>query len=253
MNEQVILPNIRKLFIPDPGYLMFDCDLVGADAQVVAWEANDLDLMAAFRAGLDVHSKNAEDMWGRGFTQLAGDADHGPKRKKRQECKKAVHATNYGAVARTVAVSLGWTIHEADLFQRRWFQIHPPIKSWHSQVQSSLNANKTVSNKFGYRRIYFDRPDAVFPEALAWIPQSTVALVSFFGALQLEKVYSWVEMLLQNHDSIVFQAPETHSGNKKEILEALKVPIPYPDPLVIPWGMSCSKVSWGDVEKVSLS
>ena len=35
------MPNIRKLYVPDPGYEIFDIDFSGADAQVVAWEADD--------------------------------------------------------------------------------------------------------------------------------------------------------------------------------------------------------------------
>jgi DNA polymerase-1 len=249
--EEVILPNIRKIFIPDSGYDIYDCDLAGADAQVVAWEAEDADLKAAFRAGLDVHSKNASDMWGGAFDQLQGSA----RKKKRQSCKHAVHGTNYGGTARTIAAhpSINWTVHEADQFQKRWFQIHPAIRRWHTRVQADLDRAKTVANPFGYRRVFFDRPDAVFPEALAWVPQSTVALVSFYGALQLEKASPWIEMLLQNHDSIVFQAPHRYRGSIAEIKRGLEIVVPYSDPLTIPWGVARSEVSWGDCEKVEAS
>lgn len=248
MSQNVTLPNIRKIFIPDPGYIIFDCDLAGADAQVVAWEAEDLDLMEAFRKGLDVHSKNAEDMWGGSFTSLAGDKDHGPKSRKRKQCKQGVHATNYGGSARTLAQVLGWTVHEADQFQRRWFALHPGIKSnFHGKIESSLRDTRTVRNKFGYRRVYFDRIESCFTEALAWVPQSTVAEVSFRGALALECAYPEVEMLIQVHDSLVFQIPK-HCVDIPRIRAGLTTPIPYPDPLTIQWGISMSEKSWGDCE-----
>ncbi len=246
----VTLPNIRKLFIPDPGYTIFDCDLAGADAQVVAYEAEDLDLIEAFRKGLDVHMKNAEDLWGPAFTQLPGDEENGPKSRKRKECKQGVHATNYGATPPTLAKVLGWTNHEADVFQRRWFSIHPGIKTnFHGKVESSLRVSRTVTNRFGYRRVYFDRIDQCFTEALAWIPQSTVAEVSFRGALQLEEQYPQVEMLIQVHDSVVFQIPKS-MVDVGRIKRGLSVPIPYttPAPLVIQWGVSMSDKSWGDAE-----
>lgn len=277
--EQVVLPNIRKIFIPDPGYDIYDCDLSGADAQVVAWEAGDEDLKQAFREGLDVHVKNATDMWGDAFTSLPGDKHGGPYKKKRQSCKHAVHATNYAANPKAVAghPSINWPIAEATNFQKRWFTLHPKIGpvsrpgSWHHRIQSDLDRNKTVRNMFGYRRVFFDRPDAVFPEALAWVPQSTIALVSFYGALQLEaspafrlprfatasddEIYqlrrkhirfSYVEMLLQNHDSIVFQLPTRFRDKVGDIRRGLSITIPYSDPLTIPWGISRSDVSWGD-------
>lgn len=275
----VTLPNIRKLFVPAPGFVMFDCDLAGADAQVVAWEAEDEELKAAFRAGLDVHSKNAEDMWGPAFTRLAGTKDDGPKSRKRKECKQAVHLTNYGGTARTASSVLGWTVHEADQFQRRWFSLHPGIKTnFHGKIESALRNTRTVYNRFGYRRVYFDRIDTCFPEALAWKPQSTVAEVSFRGALQLEEEFGlqtnfynqavwaehemarWTEgmlghfgnceMLIQVHDSLVFQLrPE--NVDIARIRKGLTVPIPYDDPLTIQWGMTSSAKSWGEATKVT--
>jgi DNA polymerase I len=264
MSKTTAMPNVRKIFIPDPGYTMFDVDLAGADAQVVACEAEDEDLIRAFRAGLDVHSKNATDLWGTAFTSLPGDKDNGPKSKKRKECKQGVHLTNYGGTARTAAKVLGWTVHEAETFQRRWFSIHPGIKrNFHGRVEASLRASRMVKNRFGMRRVYFDRIDSCFTEALAWIPQSTVAEVSFRGGLQLEQRTGtefderghllrtgWVEMLLQVHDSLVFQVRHVHENRIAEIREGLRYPVPYTEPLTIQWGIARSRVSWGDCEGV---
>lgn len=252
--EQVVLPNIRKIFVPDDGYVLYDCDLSGADAQVVAWEADDTDLKAAFRAGIDVHVKNATEMLGAEFTSLTGNARY----KKRQSNKHAVHACNYGAKPPAIAghPSINWPIARASAFRSRWFQLHPKIGpvertgSWHHRIQWEINTRKMVTNPFGYRRVYFDRPDECFTEALAWVPQSTVALVTFYGALKLEAAYPQVEMLLQNHDSLVFQIPKRKAIPAQELRRLLDVEIPYPDPLHIPWGISCSDVSWGDVEKL---
>lgn len=264
MSKTTTMPNIRKMFIPDPGYTIFDVDLAGADAQVVAYEAEDHDLIAAFAAGLDVHSKNAEDLWGSAFTKLSGDKDNGPKSRKRKECKQGVHLTNYGGGAPALAKVLGWTRHEADQFQKRWFSIHPGIKSnFHGRVEASLRTQRMVVNQFGYRRVYFDRIDSCFTEALAWKPQSTVAEVSFRGGLQLELATGtefdsrgnlvktgWVEMLLQVHDSLVFQVRHEHENRIAELREGLRYPIPYANPLTIQWGIARSRVSWGDCEGV---
>jgi DNA polymerase-1 len=252
MTSKIVLPNVRKLFTPDPGYVLFDADLAGADAQVVAWEAEDEDLKAAFRAGLDVHAKNAEDMWGASFARLEPQS-HAWK-SKRKQCKQAVHLTNYGGSGRAMAMVLGWTVREAEDFQRRWFSLHPGIKhNFHGRVQKALDSSKTVYNKFGFRRVYFDRPDQCFTEALAWIPQSTVGLTTYYGEMQLLEKYPYCEDLLQVHDSLVFQMPKHHNGwTYKGIVEALAVPIPYDDPLIIPWGLAMSETSWGDCKKVDL-
>jgi DNA polymerase-1 len=248
--QTMVLPNVRKLFVPDPGYIIVDADLKGADVQVVAAEARDMDLLEAFRLGLDIHTKNATEMWGSSFTRLEPSA----KRAKRQAFKSAVHATNYGAAARTLSLNpaIGFTVDEAEWFQKRWFTLHPGIKKWHQRTSYHLQANRTISNAFGYRIIYFDRIEALLPQALAWLPQSTVAEITFRGALQLEEACPFVEMLLQVHDSIVFQVPLTHWHEERirEIRENLIVPIPYNPPLSIKWKLSASPLSWGDCTEI---
>jgi DNA polymerase-1 len=247
MSKTTTMPNIRKMFVPDEGYTIFDVDLAGADAQVVAYEAEDEDLIKAFKEGLDVHDKNARELFGGSYTALTGPA----RAKRRKESKQAVHATNYGGSPRTLAKVLGWTVREAESFQRRWFGLHPGIKAnFHGRIESSLQQSRMVTNRFGYRRVYFDRIDSVFTEALAWVPQSTVAETSFRGALALEGACPWVEMLLQVHDSLVFQVPHDYEDHITELRAALTVPIPYPDPLIIQWGIARSRVSWGDCEPI---
>ncbi len=246
--QTVELPNIRKLFVPDPGYLMVDADLAGADARVVAWDANDEDLKAAFRAGINIHVKNARDIFPdkvRGMSDEAIEATDRPGGIYHDN-KRAVHATNYGASAKTLAITLGWTIREAEAFQRTWFSLHPAIGDWHDRVSTDLSSSRTVSNRFGYRRVYFDRVDGLLPEALAWIPQSTVALVTIKAALMIYETLRWVQLLLQEHDSLVFQIPMARKPELPSILEAMKVVVPYDDPLIIPWGVKTSTLSWGD-------
>lgn len=253
MLDAIVLPNVRKVFTLDPGHVLIDGDLKGADAQVVAWEAEDEDLKAAFRAGLDVHVKNAEDMWGSEFARLPEGSY--ARKKKRQENKQAVHATNYGGSARTLAMVLGWTVHAADQFQKRWFSLHPGIRTnFQGRIRAALNASRTVYNRYGFRRVYFDRPDECFGEALAWVPQSTVAITTYIGAKQLQEAFPdlpWPKQwLIQCHDNLVFQMPKNRPWTYKKIAEALRVHTPYPDPLYIPWDLSHSEVSWGDCHKI---
>lgn len=250
------LPRVRKIFIPDRGYTIFDADLSGADAQVVAWEAEDADLKKAFRAGVKIHEKNATELFGERYTSATGHrSDKGtPKGKLYDECKRGVHATNYGAFARTLHLNpdIAWSMGEAENFQRRWFSLHPGIRVWHQRVQRNLATTRTITNRFGYRIIFYDRVDAVFPEALAWGPQSTVAETCFRGALQLRDRCPWAELLLQVHDSLVFQVPSHRDDCIPALRAALPNEVPYPDPLVIPWGLKSSTVSWGDCTDVPL-
>jgi len=217
-----------------------DVDLSGADAQVVAWEANDNDLKDAFRAGLDVHKKNGQDLWGSAYNDDT----------MRWQAK-GVHAINYATSANTLAKAFGMTRNAAQAWIDSWFRLHPGIRDWHRRTERDLQTSRCVRNKFGYRIVYFDRPDNLLPKGLAWIPQSTVAVVCGRGAVQLSKTLPWITVLLQVHDSIVFQVPyhRATTSSFADIRRSLEIPIPYSDPLLIPWGLAISDRSWGEVSK----
>jgi len=241
------LPNIRKLFLPDPGHIICDVDLSGADAQVVAWEANDAGLKQAFQKGLDIHDYNGRSIWGDKYAR-----DETPRKyTMRDELKRAVHGTNYASGVRTMSRTLGWTESFTRSFQTTWFGLHPGIREWHRRTERDLQLSRSVRNKFGYRIVYFDRPDNLLPKGLAWIPQSTVAVVCGRGAVQLSKEIPWVTVLSQVHDSIIFQVPfaRATSSNFADIRRHLEVSVPYGDPLTIPWGLAISSRSWGEVMK----
>ena len=226
------LPNIRKIFVPDSGFTFFDMDLDRADLQVVVWEADDQELKQALREGVDMHAENA---------RVLGIS--------RQLAKSWVHGTNYGGGPRTMAANCGITIHQAEKMRARWFQAHPGIERWHRRTEDHLKLRRYVENRFGNRKYFFDRVEGLLPEALAWIPQSTVALVINRAWVNIDREVPEVQVLLQVHDSLAGQFP-TH--RKEEILsrmaKAARVVVPYEDPLVIPVGIKTSENSWGECE-----
>jgi hypothetical protein len=254
--EDLELPNIRTLFIPDEGYTFFDMDLDRADLQVVVWEADDSDLKLALRLGLDMHLLNACAIFNlKGIPPDELTETHPNYRSHRariseayrQKAKTGVHAVNYGCKARTLAIHLGSTVREADKFISGWLQAHPGIAAWHKRVEEQLRTRHSVSNAYGYRRVYFDRVEGLLPEALAWIPQSTVALTINRIWRNIFTTYSDIQVNLQVHDSLAGQFPTRSHGEHVEALRiASKVEIPYEDPLIIPTGIKTSTKSWGD-------
>lgn len=259
----LVLPNVRKMFRTDPGSIQFEADLKGADAWVVIYEAEDEELKRVMKSGIDLHAHNAEAMWGSAFTCLPTGSharDH-----KRQECKHTIHGIHYGCTPRTTAIQRGWLVSEAEKFHSRWFSLHPGVRRYHDRVRDALASTRTIYNKFGFRRVFYDRIDNCFTEALAWIPQSTVALCTYYGAMQLERRYwphqlvrGWAPtrvrdfeegIILQTHDSVNFQFPIGDVPMIYEIRKTLEKEVPYDDPLIIPWDLKQSKKSWGEMEK----
>ncbi len=233
-------PNVRKLIIPDPGNCINDIDLDRADLQIVVWEADDADLKEALRKGLDIHQVNADAI--------------GCSRK---DAKAGVHATNYYAQPPTLARVLGCSISEARNFQVKWFLAHPGIKRWHERTLNSIMVHNKVSNPFGFHCHFWGRPEQELPEALAWIPQSTVANVINKAWQQVEDspiTGPHIRVSIQVHDSIVLEwAKNKDQWLRPLVQETMLVDIPYDDPLQISVGIKTSLDSWGEVEEVPWS
>jgi DNA polymerase I-like protein with 3'-5' exonuclease and polymerase domains len=172
--------------------------------------------------------------------------------------KAFVHGTNYGGSDKTMAAATGVTVREAGMAQSRWFQAHPGIKRWHNNVLNEIQTTRMIKNKLGYRWVIFDRIDTAFTEALAWVPQSTVACVINRGLVNIAENLPLMtrdhsgkitrhrnpETLLQVHDSLAGTMP---AGFDPELIrQQLIVEIPYDPPLIIPASIEISPVSWGD-------
>lgn len=246
---QAIIPNVRKLAAPDPGCEIASIDLTGADAQTVAWEADDEELKKVFRENkIKIHAHNAKAVF-------KEKAPTGYEQPYYDYIRTGVHLVNYVGSAPTLAAALNTSIQEAKWFMNYWFTLHPGILEWHERIADQLMRTRAVYNAFGYRRFYFDRVQEILPEAIAWIGQSTTAcvtnraLVAMRNAKELMRDLR-IEILLQVHDEIVFQYPIPH---RTEALRNLKplvhITVPYQDPLVIPWGLKTSTASWGDCQK----
>lgn len=149
----------------------------------------------------------------------------------------------------------GLLVHETEVMQNRWFGAHPGIKRWHRRTEANLASSRSVRNAFGYVRFYFDRIEECLPEALAWVPQSTVAIVinKILVALH-ENARHLVTLRLQVHDSLVITYPRhLHPGAFESIRPLTRVVVPYPDPLVIPVSFKASDESWGDCKSLEVA
>lgn len=224
---------IRHLFLPDEGNIIMDWDLDRADLQIVVWESDEIELKQMLRENVDIHTENSK------FLGCS-----------RQLAKTWVHGTNYGGSPRTMAVNCGITIAQSEKMQKRWFSRYPGIYRWHKRVEASLRESRCVKNIFGFRRFYPDRTPEL-PKALAWIPQSTVAIVINKGLINIYHNLPSVKILLQVHDSLVLQCPDKSYIPK--IRECLSIPIPYSDILIIPVSCKMSTKNWGSVERIVLS
>lgn len=274
----VALPNIKKLFVPDPGYVYVDIDLEQADAQVVAWESGCQRLKDLFHDETkDFHSENAfafyEGIKGETVGKYNHPLDSGAIMVKaedtwRKPLKAGAHATNYRTTAPTLAKALNCSTFDAEDFIRTWFILNPEIKDWHHRTEEEVMGRGYVENKFGFRRRFMGRIDHnTLAEAQAWVPQSTVGFVinhgwnnierrinkfSAFGS-SVTRTKDLVRAAFQVHDSLVMQVRrDALSDLLPDIKECMLIEIPYADPLIIGLGNpEVSARSYGECKPFS--
>jgi len=240
--SELELPNVRSLFIPDPGYTFFDIDLSSADLRIVVWEADEPEMKAMLREGLDP------------YTEVAKEFYHDPsltkKDPRRQLFKAFCHGTNYLGTAKGLAERLGLSVSEAEKTQKWYFSKFPRIKRWQDDLKDQVTKRRFVENVFGYRCYFFDRIEGtIFNQAAAWIPQSTVACLINRAYVEIDRTMPEVDILLQVHDSLAGQFP-THGTTDwaSLIVQKAEIALPYSDPLIIPIGIKTSTRSWGDCD-----
>lgn len=236
------LPNVRSLFIPDPGKTFFDIDLSSADLRIVVWESDEPEMKAMLRAGADPYTEIAKEFY--------NDPTITKKDPRRQTFKSFAHGTNYLGTAKGLAERLGLSISAAEKTQKWYFERFPRIKKWQDDLKDQVLKRRMVQNIFGYRCYFFDRIEGtIFNQAAAWIPQSTVACLINRAYVAIDQQLPEVDILLQVHDSLAGQFDSIEGDAMvRKIVELAEIPLPYDDPLVIPVGVKTSTESWGGCE-----
>jgi len=243
-DEALNLPNVRKLFIPDPGQTMFDIDLDSADLRIVTWESDCEWMKDHFRNGRKPYVEVMREYY---HDQSMTKSSH-PR--EYAMFKSLCHGTNYLGTAEGIAPRIGLNVHETARIQKWYFGLAPEIEKWQEDIKKQVTGRRYVQNAFGYRINIMDKIEGtVFNQAVAWIPQSTVACLINRAWSNINANLPEVEVLIQVHDSLVGQFNSVHGDwALRRIVEESQVPIPYPEPLIIPVGVVSSTKSWGECE-----
>lgn len=239
---QLQLPNIRNMFIPDPGMEYFDIDLDSADLRIVCWESNCIEMKQMIKEGKKV------------YVEVAKEYYNDPTITKKHSCYKTFkglcHGTNYLGTAKGLAERLGLSVHETEKLQNWYFGKFPEIKAWQDSIKNQVMTRRMVKNIFGYRFYIFQKIEGtLFNQVIAWIPQSTVGCLINRIYLNIHNNLKGVGIQLQVHDSLAGQYPIAEAEwYRKRIIEEAQIVLPYDDACIVPVGIKYSTKSWGDCE-----
>jgi len=137
--------------------------------------------------------------------------------------KMVCHASNYGMKAPTFRVNMlqksqgaiALENKEASRFLKTYHKLFPEIKQWHNETIMTLKNTKMLRNLFGYPRTFTGFIDeSMHKEAYAFVPQSTVGCITNLAFVELQNRQDLmdlnVDILQNNHDSVLLQCPEEH-------------------------------------------
>lgn len=244
-NSQNIDRRLRKVFIPDKGYKFCNVDLEQADARnvgAICWqifveshgeefagsyldacESGDLHTTVCRMAWKDLDWGDDPSLW-----RSVADRIAYREFSYRDMSKKLGHGTNYYETPRTGAQHAKVSTSTVAAFQEKYFDAFPVIgdkdhtepewnngryeyANWHQYVRTKLEHEGSLTTHFfNRRRFFYGRPEdgTTLRAAIAYEPQSMTADEIDTGIINLWRYMPEIQILLQVHDSILFQYPE---------------------------------------------
>jgi len=260
---------VRKLFVPDKGMILVAADLVQAEAQEVAWLAEDIRLMRLFQQGWDVHWARTKSIFG-----FPEDLEYEPNKKLsdpytnsehtmkfyRQLGKTIVHARNYlmgpntfyDTLARQgvyLSIPICKKLIHADKVA------NPLIVKWQNDTIEEVRSTRTLVTALGDVRIFRGRLDNnLYRSAIAFRPQSVVGRLLQIGIQRIDDTIGDVFSILLNiHDEVIGQCREKDLDDVIPVIkECLKIPHTIKGrELTIPCDFKIG-YSWGDLQELDI-
>lgn len=205
-------PELRRMFVADPGCIFVQRDYKQAEAMVVAYEAEELGLIELFSDPTrDVHKENASRIFDKPIELVTPE--------ERYLAKRVVHASNYGMQAKKLAMvvnaefattSVRITVGQAQRLLDAYFMIYPKIKSvfW-AGVEHDIRYRRELRSALGRRRVFYGRWDEkLLNDAYSYKPQSVVGDMACMALVRCDAALPETSHILLNvHDSILVQCP----------------------------------------------
>jgi len=152
-----------------------------------------------------------------------------------------IHVTlnsNYQMGAITLARYAGVSTREGRRHLKKYKQTYPKVDWWHKEIEKKIRMDRTLTNPFGRRRVFYDRMGGdLFRDATAFIPQSSVADAIHRATRNIHaRLPHPARIVLQLHDALTVQAPKNILEKCKNIMvEELERPFKIDDvEIVIP-------------------
>lgn len=215
---------VRAAFIADPGHLLMSADYSQIELRIMAHLSEDAALCAAFADGQDVHRATAAEIF-------ATDP-HSVGAEQRRYAKTINFGLIYGMSAFGLAKALHIDNTAAKNYIQRYFERYPGVKRYMDDTRNLAKTQGYVETIFG-RRLYLPeinspngprRAAAERAAINAPMQGSAADLIKLsMNAVQtaLENEAPEVKLVLQVHDELVLEVPQTQTDWVRQRIPAI--------------------------------
>jgi DNA polymerase-1 len=241
---------VRSGFIAGKGNVLLSVDYSQIELRIVAHMAKDEAMLAAFRAGEDIHLTTAAAIY--------GVPKEAVTKQMRSHAKSINFGLIYGMSTFGLKNSTGLTLAEAENFVKAYFQKFPGVKKYLDGIRKLAAQQGYVETLLGRRR-YFPALQSSLNqatrnreerEAINSPVQGTAADIMKIAMLRipetLQKAKLHGKMLLQVHDEIVLEIPREEMEETARVVQEVMANA-YPMDIPLSTEARCGQ-SWGEMK-----
>ena len=231
---------MREAFVAEPGNVLLSADYSQIELRVFAHMTGDPGLVEAFESGQDIHARTAAQMFNIPLANVT--------KEDRSRAKAINFGLLYGMGARRLGKSIGVTQHEAKALIDQYFAQFPLVRAGMDKILHQARETGAVRTLLGRRRPVPDIRSGT-PMQVAGAErvavnspvQGTAADIIKLAMLSVDRLlreqFPQARLLLQVHDELVLEAPESLAPTLSAALkQAMESVLPLAVPLVVEVG-----------------
>lgn len=213
---------IRKVFVPEKGYVFADADYSQIELRILAHCSGDAQLIQAYREARDIHRMTASQVFHVPFEEVSD--------LQRRNAKAVNFGIVYGISSFGLSQDLSITRKEASQYIEHYFETYPGIKKFLDDSVEHAKEKGYAVTLFGRKRPVPELKSGNFMQrsfgervAMNAPIQGTaadiikIAMIAVDQELNRRKMKS--RLILQVHDELLVEAAEDELEDVKEILK----------------------------------